>query len=65
VSAVSKVLRVHERRSSLPYEIARTILEGFDRHYRLFRDAAVEARVLFERAAGPALRTLARERTQM
>jgi isocitrate dehydrogenase kinase/phosphatase len=65
VSAVSKVLRVHERRSSLPYDIARTILEGFDRHYRLFRDAAVEARVLFERAAWPAMRSLARERIQM
>jgi isocitrate dehydrogenase kinase/phosphatase len=65
VSAVSKVVQVHERRSSLPLEIARSMLEGFDRHYRLFREAAVEARQLFERAAWPAMRSLARERIQM
>jgi isocitrate dehydrogenase kinase/phosphatase len=56
---------VRERRSSLPLEIARTILEGFDRHYRLFREASIEARSLFERAAWPAMRRLARERIQM
>ncbi|MGQ0545655.1 MAG: bifunctional isocitrate dehydrogenase kinase/phosphatase [Betaproteobacteria bacterium] len=54
-----------ERRSSLPLDIARSILEGFDRHYRLFRAAAVEARSLFARAAWPAMRSLARERIQM
>jgi isocitrate dehydrogenase kinase/phosphatase len=58
-------LRTEERRSSLPQEIARAILDGFDRHYRLFRDAAIEARQLFERAAWPAMRSLARERIQM
>jgi isocitrate dehydrogenase kinase/phosphatase len=56
---------VRERRSSLPVEIARTILEGFDRHYRLFREASIEARSLYERAAWPAMRSLARERIQM
>ncbi len=58
-------LRIQDRRSTLPQEIARAILEGFDRHYRLFRDAAIEARRLFERGAWPAMRSLARERIQM
>jgi isocitrate dehydrogenase kinase/phosphatase len=62
---VEKAVRIQERRSSLPQEIARSILEGFDRHYRLFREAAIEARQLFERAAWPAMRSLARERIQM
>ena len=51
MSAVSQVVRVHERRSSLPQEIARTILAGFDRHYELFRQASIDAKNLFERAA--------------
>jgi isocitrate dehydrogenase kinase/phosphatase len=65
VSAVSKVLQVHERRSSLPQEIARAILAGFDRHYRLFRQASIDAKSLFERAAWAEMRRLARERIQM
>jgi isocitrate dehydrogenase kinase/phosphatase len=65
VSAVSKVLRVHERRSSLPQEIARAILAGFDRHYHLFRQAAIDAKALFERADWVAMRKLSRERIQM
>jgi isocitrate dehydrogenase kinase/phosphatase len=65
VSAVSSVVRVHERRSSLPQEIARTILAGFDRHYGLFRQAAIDAKALFERAAWAEMRGLARERIQM
>ena len=39
--------------------IARTILDGFDRHYRLFREAAVEARRLY-RARGVARDAAAR-----
>jgi len=54
-----------ERRNTLPQDIARAILEGFDRHYRLFTEAAVEARKLFQRAAWREMRTLARERIQM
>jgi isocitrate dehydrogenase kinase/phosphatase len=65
VSAVHKPAKFPERRSSLPLEIARTILAGFDRHYRLFRDAAREAHRLFERAAWSEMRGLARERIQM
>src|SRR6185503_19075920 len=45
--------------------VARTILAGFDRHYRLFREASLEARRLYERAAWPAMQALARERIQM
>jgi isocitrate dehydrogenase kinase/phosphatase len=65
VSAVSTILRVHERRSSLPQEIARAILAGFDRHYQLFRHAAIDAKTLFERADWSAMRKLSRERIQM
>ncbi|OGA73336.1 MAG: bifunctional isocitrate dehydrogenase kinase/phosphatase [Betaproteobacteria bacterium RIFCSPLOWO2_12_FULL_65_14] len=56
---------MHERRSSLPQEVARTVLEGFDRHYTLFRTAAAEAKRLFERAAWADMRALASERIQM
>jgi isocitrate dehydrogenase kinase/phosphatase len=65
VSALSKVVQVHERRSSLPQEIARTILGGFDRHYALFRQASIDAKALFERADWAEMRRLARERIQM
>ena len=65
MSALSKVVQVHERRSSLPQEIARTILGGFDRHYALFRQASVDAKALFERAAWGEMRRLAGERIQM
>ena len=65
MAAVSNVLRARERRSSLPLDVARTILAGFDRHYRLFRDAAIEAKALFERAAWPEMAERARARIQM
>jgi len=65
VSAVPKVVQVHERRSSLPQEIARAILGGFDRHYALFRQASIDAKALFERAAWTEMRRLAGERIQM
>src|SRR5204863_3743228 len=54
-----------ERRSNLPQEIARCILAGFDKHYRLFRAAAVTAKELYERAAWAEMRALASERIQM
>ncbi|MDX1374532.1 MAG: bifunctional isocitrate dehydrogenase kinase/phosphatase [Burkholderiales bacterium] len=44
--------------------IARLILAGFDRHYRLFREAAQRAKTLFERADWRAMAALARERIQ-
>jgi isocitrate dehydrogenase kinase/phosphatase len=64
-SAVSRVLKVHERRSSLPQEIARAILAGFDRHYQLFRQAAIDAKALYERGAWSDMARLARSRIQM
>ncbi len=54
-----------ERRSNLPQDIARAILAGFDKHYRLFREAAVQAKALYERADWAEMRALARARIQM
>ena len=65
MSAVPQAVPLQERRSSLPQEIARCILAGFDKHYRLFRDAALKAKELYERAAWAEMRALARERIQM
>jgi isocitrate dehydrogenase kinase/phosphatase len=66
MTAAAPAVRIaRERRSSLPREIARTILDGFDRHYRLFRQAAVDAQGLFERAAWNEMRQLARTRIGM
>ena len=63
--AAQKVVKLQERRSGRPEGVARAILAGFDKHYRLFREAAVEAKLLFEGAAWPQMRKLARERIQM
>ena len=65
MSSVAPVIPLHERRSSLPQDIARCILAGFDKHYRLFRAAAVKAKGLYERAAWAEMRALAAERIQM
>ena len=64
-TAVKRAVKLQDRRSSLPLEVARAILEGFDKHYRLFRRAALEAKSLFERAAWADMRKLSRERIQM
>ena len=61
----AKVLPIHEARSDRASEVARTILTGFDRHYRLFREAAREAKRLFERADWAAMSELARARITM
>ena len=34
--------------SQIGFDVAQTMLEGFDRHYRVFRDAAIHAKTLFE-----------------
>jgi isocitrate dehydrogenase kinase/phosphatase len=65
VTSAAQVVPLHERRSSLPQEIARCILAGFDKHYRLFRAAAIKAKELYERAAWREMRALAAERIQM
>ncbi|HEU4646399.1 MAG TPA: bifunctional isocitrate dehydrogenase kinase/phosphatase [Burkholderiales bacterium] len=65
MTAPAKVVAIHEARGERAAEVARAILAGFDRHYRLFREAAARAKTLFERAEWEALRILARERIQM
>jgi isocitrate dehydrogenase kinase/phosphatase len=47
---------------SAPDDIARIILAGFDKHYRLFREAAREAKTHFERADWAAARSAAAAR---
>jgi len=65
VSAGAGLVRVHEARADLTEGVARAILAGFDKHYRLFREAARQAKRHFEAADWAAMRTLARERIQM
>ena len=61
----AKVLPIHEARVERASEVARAILAGFDRHYRLFREAAREAKRLFETSDWAAMRDLARARITM
>ena len=65
MSAVAPAVVPRERRANLPLDIARSILAGFDKHYRLFRDAARRAKTLFEEANWREMRALARDRIQM
>ena len=48
--------------SHIAYDIARTILDGFDRHYALFRQASQAARTWFETADWTTAQQAARER---
>jgi len=48
--------------SQIGFDVAQTILEGFEHHYRVFRDAAIKAKGLFERGEWFAVQQLARER---
>jgi len=50
---------------SLENDVARTILDGFDKHYRLFREAARKAKHFFELGDWTASRVLNRERIHM
>ena len=50
---------------TLSTDIAQTVLDGFDHHYRLFRQSAIEARGRFERADWGAVVTAQRERIGM
>src|SRR5207237_6335639 len=65
VTSAAQVVPLHERRSSLPQDVARCILAGFDKHYRLFRAAAIKAKELYELADWAEMRRLARGRIQM
>jgi isocitrate dehydrogenase kinase/phosphatase len=48
--------------SQIAFDIARTILDGFDKHYRLFRHASKTAKRYFELGAWPTAQQAARER---
>ena len=48
--------------SQIGFDVAQTMLEGFDRHYGNFRAAAVLAKTLFEAGEWHALQKLARDR---
>ena len=48
--------------SQIAFDIARTILDGFDKHYRLFRQASQQAKRLFEKADWKTAQQAARER---
>ncbi|TMH44846.1 MAG: bifunctional isocitrate dehydrogenase kinase/phosphatase [Betaproteobacteria bacterium] len=65
MTSAAQVVPLHERRSSLPQDVARCILAGFDKHYRLFRAAAIKAKELYELADWAEMRRLARGRIQM
>ncbi len=48
--------------SQIGFDVAQTMLDGFNRHYHNFCDAAARARTFFEAADWRALQQLARER---
>ncbi|CAG4887900.1 bifunctional isocitrate dehydrogenase kinase/phosphatase [Paraburkholderia gardini] len=48
--------------SQIGFDVAQTMLEGFDRHYRIFREAAIRAKTLFEAGDWLGHQKLARER---
>ena len=48
--------------SQIAFDIARTMLDGFDKHYRLFRQASRQARRYFETADWNTAQQAARER---
>ncbi|MCS7100389.1 MAG: bifunctional isocitrate dehydrogenase kinase/phosphatase, partial [Burkholderiaceae bacterium] len=51
-----------DRSMPQPGKIARAILEGFNRHYRLFRYVAQQAKARFENGDWHGMRAAARER---
>jgi isocitrate dehydrogenase kinase/phosphatase len=48
--------------SQIAFDIARTVLDGFDKHYRLFRTTSMAGKQLFEQADWLALQQSARDR---
>lgn len=48
--------------SQIAYDVARTMLDGFDKHYRLFREVSHEAKVRFETADWHGLLKIQRDR---
>ena len=54
----------HQLTDSRAFAIARTMLEGFDRHYRLFREASAGVKARFERADWHGQQRAQRERIE-
>src|SRR5690625_6225119 len=54
----------HTQRAPSATEIAQTILDGFNRHYALFRYSAQRAKVLFESARWHSVQQLSKERIE-
>src|SRR5262245_14700205 len=50
---------------TFPSEVAQTILAGFNRHYRLFRETSAKAKDRFERADWAGVRAASKERIDM
>jgi len=48
--------------SQIAYDVARTMLDGFDKHYRLFREVSIEAKARFEVGDWHGLQQLQRDR---
>lgn len=48
--------------SQIAFDVARTMLDGFDKHYRLFREAGIAAKARFEAGDWHGLQALQRER---
>ena len=48
--------------SQIAYDVARTMLDGFDRHYRLFREVSLQAKIKYEAGDWHGLRQLQRDR---
>ena len=65
MTAPAKILPLHEARTTRAAEVARAILAGFDKHYRLFRDASRQAKRHFEAGDWEAMRALSRARLEM
>ncbi len=65
MSQPAEVLPLPSARMSRAEAVARAILAGFDRHYRLFREAAQAAKRHFEAADWKAMRELSRARIEM
>ena len=48
--------------SQIAFDVARTMLDGFDKHYRLFREVSVQAKTAFETGDWAGLQQLQRDR---
>jgi isocitrate dehydrogenase kinase/phosphatase len=48
--------------SQIAFDVARTMLDGFDKHYRLFREVCVQAKAAFEDGDWAGMQQLQRDR---